>query len=116
MIPLNQKIRVLKKTNVSDGWGGKISSYPLEYRCRIAESTRSLKNVSTEEDVRNVRNREIVSVADVFLRGLADITEDDTLEYTDELGRTRQYKPISIKVIRGISGEALFTKIEVGGK
>jgi hypothetical protein len=116
MIPTYNKIIVHKKGIASDGWGGKVSLEPVEYKCRIVEGTRSLKMVSTEEDVRNVRNREIVNYAKVFIPGIVDITQDDDIEFINELGKSNIYVPISIGFIRNISGRPIYTVVEVGGK
>lgn len=114
-VPLYQLCKVIKK-GASDGWGGKISLDPVEYRCRISEGERNLKNVSTTQDVREVRHKDSVTIATIFFKSIIDLDLEDEIEYTNELGKTHIYRPIAIKVVRGVSGYPLYTVVEVGAK
>lgn len=114
-IPLYQTCKLYKK-GISDGWGGKTNLAPVELRCRFSEGSRALKNVSNAEETRGVRSKEIVPEASIFFRQLPDIDLEDEIEFTNELGKTLVYHPISISVIRGVSGYPLYTRVDVGAK
>ncbi|MGG1266823.1 hypothetical protein [Brevibacillus laterosporus] len=46
-----------------------------------------------------------MSSAQVLCDRLAPISISDRIEFTDELGRVRQYSPLAIEIRRNISGK-----------
>lgn len=49
----------------------------------------------------------------IYLDKLADVSYDDEITYTNELGVTIKRKPIAIQPKRGLSGKALITEVNV---
>ncbi|MEK4360810.1 hypothetical protein NYE48_27775 [Paenibacillus sp. FSL M7-1455] len=49
----------------------------------------------------------------IYLDRLADVTYDDTIQYTNELGVEIKRKPISIQPKRWINGKAVLTEVNV---
>lgn len=99
VIPFKQTI-TLHKADASDDWGEYTTLPPITLKCRVDETTSVVKNQIGEE---------VVSGMTVWLDKLADVSYDDTIEYTNELGVTVKRKPIKIEPVRGINGKPIFT-------
>lgn len=69
-----------------------------------------------DEGVKLVRNRngeEVVSVGAFLFDRLADISINDLLTFTNELGTETTYDPLTISVIRDFSGRPILTEVSV---
>ncbi|WP_409346758.1 hypothetical protein [Paenibacillus sp. MBLB4367] len=86
----------------ADPWDTPVSgsSYPL--RCRVREGSKV---------VRNSQGAEVVSTAQVFFTGLVNIRLFDVIEFRDELGNVREFRPISIEIIRKPGGQVVDTLV-----
>jgi hypothetical protein len=114
LIPLKQTVTV-KRPGAPDKWGNPTAPIEFTLPCRIVEGvklTRRMSAVGTGGTVA-VNAEEVVSTAQIFFDKLADIQLTDEIYYTDENGKTRLYKPLSIEVKRGLNGKALFTVVNV---
>lgn len=103
MIPLKQTVTV-KKSGALDEWGLPTQDESVVYKCRIDDSS---------ELVRDKDGNEVVGRATILIKGVANITYDDVLEWIDDFGNTRLEKPLNILVIKDLSGKPLFTKVVV---
>lgn len=103
LIPLKQTITVSKAT-VSDGWGGRVPGATLTLKARVSEETNVVTNQAGEEAVTSLR---------ITLDKLADISYDDAITYTNELGVTVTRSPVKIEPKRGLNGKALLTEVYV---
>jgi hypothetical protein len=102
-VAMNQKITVTK-AGASDGWGGKVDAVTIEYKARVTEETKTVVNNYGEE---------AVSSMTILLDKLPDITYDDTITYTNELGVTITRKPAAIKPKRMYGGRPAITEVNV---
>jgi hypothetical protein len=103
MIPLKQTCKIRKAASV-DAWGQPVPGTAKSYPCRIDESS---------EMVRDSNGKEAVSRASILIKGLVKIFYSDTVDYTDETGNSYSYRPLSIAILRGVNGKAMFTKVVV---
>lgn len=104
-IPLNDSITVIKNNGL-DEWGEPTAGIRTAYKARLNYSTNA-------KSMGGVKGTEVVSSLKVILSGLPEVTYEDTLEYTDKLGNVKEYKPVNISFIEDISGNVLYTVIEV---
>jgi hypothetical protein len=114
LIPLKQTVRI-KRPGTVDKWGNPIAPTEFTLPCRIVEGTKLTRRTtsSASSGTISVNAEEVVSTAQIFFDKLADIQLTDEIYYTDDNGKTRLYKPISIEVKRGLNGKALFTVVNV---
>ncbi|MFA4885447.1 MAG: hypothetical protein WC601_06705 [Desulfotomaculaceae bacterium] len=103
MIPLNQTIKIKKASSV-DEWGQTIPGQAITYKCRLDQNS---------ELVRDGDGKEVVSKAQILLKGLVKVAYTDTVEFTDEAGNIYAHPPLTISVIRDFTGKPLFTKVVV---
>lgn len=103
IVPLKQRITVTK-ANGHDGWGRPLPGEVLTLKARVTEET---------EIVTNQAGKEAKTTATIFLDKLADVSYDDVIEYTNELGVTIKRPPIRIEIKRGIGGKPLLTVVYV---
>ncbi|MFZ4454332.1 hypothetical protein [Salibacterium aidingense] len=100
-IPKYQSVTIVRPGG-DDGWGGTLPGEETDMAARV--------NLSHEE-VPDQHGDVVVSSAKIFLDDLAEVYYDDTIRYTDELGRTIEKKPVRIAPIIGIDGSAVETKV-----
>ncbi|MCG7386879.1 hypothetical protein [Paenibacillus sp. ACRRY] len=103
LIGMYQKITVTK-AGVSDGWGDTTDGAVVEYKARVTEQTKVVVNNYGEE---------AVSSMTILVDKLPDISYDDTITYTNELGVTIERKPIAIKPRRMVSSRVVITEVNV---
>ncbi|WP_340028999.1 hypothetical protein MHB71_05120 [Paenibacillus sp. FSL H7-0940] len=103
LVAMNQTITVTK-AGASDGWGDKTDDVVVVYKARVTEQTKTVVNTFGEE---------AVSSMTILLDKLPDISYDDTITYTNELGVTIARKPIAIKPKRMYSGRPGLTEVNV---
>jgi hypothetical protein len=106
LIPLLQEIKVYKKSNGLDEWGNPILSEPITLKARVDEGS-----FVTSDKESYVTGKVIVAQVRVFLEGLADISYDDEIEYTNELNQTIRRKPKRINIKRNIAGKPELTEV-----
>lgn len=102
LLPLKQTV-ILKRKGEVDRWGNEITP-PVEkpMKCRIDEGSKVVQNSLGEE---------VVAGMEITFDKLADIQYTDTLEYTNELGKTIVRNPIRVEVVRAINGKPLLTVV-----
>lgn len=98
-IPMKQFVDV-HKSKASDGWGGKTSTEVITHKVRVEE---------TIETVTDRSGNEITTTMKVYFDKLADISYEDTIEYTNELGVTVKRKPTKITMPRLLSSKVFLT-------
>lgn len=103
IIPLKQTITITKPSG-SDGWGGTVPGSEQTYKARVTETTKVVTNKAGEEAVATLR---------IILDKLADVSYDDTITYSNELGVTVERTPLKIEIKRHISGKPLLTEVFV---
>lgn len=103
IIPLKQSVIVTKPAGV-DGWGVAIPGATTTLSARVSERTHKVNNQLGEESLSSMT---------VYLDKLADISYDDVITYTNELGVEIVRKPIAIEPKRGLNGKALLTEVHV---
>jgi hypothetical protein len=102
LIPLKQTITVTPPGS-DDPWDPQ-PSVPYTLKCRVQEGTKL---------VRNSNGQEVISVAQIYLDKLAEITLSDRISYTDENGNVREFIPLAIEVKRNLGGKPILTVINV---
>jgi hypothetical protein len=114
LIPLKQTVTV-KRPGTVDKWGNPTAPTEFTLPCRIVEGTKLTRRTSSSgaSGAVMVNAEEVVSTAQIYFDKLADIQLTDEIYYTDDNGKTRLYKPISIEVKRGLNGKALLTVVNV---
>lgn len=103
IIPLKQTITVTKP-GVDTGWGHAEPGEVITLKARVVEETNVVKDRF---------GREAISSMTVILEKLANVSYDDVITYTNELGLTVSRSPLSIEPLRNFSGRALLTKVYV---
>lgn len=101
IIPLKQRATVHKPTIVDD-WGEVTAEPPSTLKCRADEKT---------EVVKNPQGDEVVSGVQLLFDKLPNITYDDVIEFTNEIGVAVKRKPVKIEPIRMINGKPTLTAV-----
>lgn len=101
IIPLKQIATIHKPAEVDD-WGQVTPSEPIELKCRADERT---------EVVKNQLGAEVVSGVQIMFDKLPNVSYDDEIEFTNELGDTIKRKPVNIEPIRMINGKPTLTVV-----
>jgi hypothetical protein len=114
LIPLKQTVTV-KRPGTVDKWGNPTAPTEFTLPCRIVEGVKLTRRTSSSGTggAVMVSAEEVVSTAQIYFDKLADIQLTDEIYYTDDNGKTRLYKPLSIEVKRGLNGKALLTVVNV---
>jgi len=109
LIPLNQKVLIHKRVEGNAGldrWGNPVVSAPIVMKARVDEGS-----FVTSDQESYVTGKVVVFEIRVFLDGLANISYDDEIEFTNELGITVKRKPSRIKVKRNFAGNPDMTEV-----
>lgn len=112
IIPLKQEIVVVKSFGL-DEWGRKITSpnSRITMKARVQENDKVKQSSGSANHVHQVIAQGDKDSVKIYVHGVVDISTEDKIEYTDELGRLHVYEPERIEVRRWLSGKALFTII-----
>lgn len=103
IIPMRQTVTRIRKTG--DEWDGTQTTDRTKLKCRVQEGA---KLVRAEDSA-----KEVVSSAQIYLDKIADVALTDQFEYTNELGITQTWAPITIEIKRDISGKPMLTIVYV---
>ncbi|UNL92767.1 hypothetical protein CPY53_03980 [Paenibacillus polymyxa] len=103
LISMRQTITITKAAK-SSGWGHSSPGAELTVTARVSEQTKTVTNQFGDETVSSMT---------ILIDKLADVSYDDEITYTNELGVTIKRKPIAIQPKRGLSGKALITEVNV---
>lgn len=102
MIPVKDTL-IVEPAGTLDDWGRPSGSAPAQYKCRIDYRT---------EIVKTDKGEDAVSKAVILIKGVALVTTNDTVKWSDEYG-DHEAKPISVSPINDISSKVIFTKVVV---
>lgn len=105
IIPLKQSVIVYYKATENE-WGEVESMPPVTLKCRVDEKTEYVKNLAS-----STLNAEIISNVQIIFDKLPNISYEDTIEFTNELGVKMSGKPLLIEPIRMINGKAALTTV-----
>lgn len=100
---MKQTVTVHKAT-ASNGWGRGGTAEPITLMARVSEQTKTVVN--------NL-GQEAVSSMSIYLDKQPNITYDDTIEYTNELGIKIKRKPIAIRPVRMLNARVVLTEVNV---
>jgi hypothetical protein len=103
LVPLKQTVIVTKAAG-SNGWGRPSAGGTVTYKVRAVEETRIVKNQA---------GKEALTTARIIFDKLPDLSYDDAITYTNELGVTIERSPMKIEVKRGLNGKPLITEVFV---
>ncbi|MEK3975513.1 hypothetical protein [Psychrobacillus sp. FSL K6-1267] len=112
IIPLKQTIEVKRAPSVDD-YGEPVNPTPFTLKCRFVEKSELIKKYSSGTGANQTMSAEVVANGQIFLNGYADILYTDTINYTDESGRTRTFSPLKIEPKRNFGGKAILTVVYV---
>lgn len=106
VIAMRQTITVTRGGGLDD-WGNPLPGEQLTLKCRIDEGSqvRQYRSAGTTD------SEVVVATARILLDKLADISETDTISFTNELGQTIERKPKEINVKRNVSGKPMLTEV-----
>ena len=110
IMPMKQTVTRIRKSG--DEWDGTYTETPTDMKCAIMEGTKLVRSMSGTVGAQSVSSSEVVSSAQIYLDKLADIQLTDELEYTNELGITRTYLPLTIDIKR-LNGKPILTVVSV---
>lgn len=110
IIPLKQTVTKIRKTG--DKWDGTEIEQRTDVKCAINEGTKLVRSMSGTTGAQGVNSSEVVSSAQIYFDKIADIQLTDILEYTNELGITRKYPPLTIEIKR-LNGKPILTVVSV---
>ncbi|CAM2951652.1 hypothetical protein PASE110613_09120 [Paenibacillus sediminis] len=103
IIPLKQTVTVTK-AGADSGWGHTDSGAVVMYKARVTEQT---------SVVINQFGAEAVSSMTIIFDKLPDVSYDDVITYTNELGVTIARKPLAIEPRRMLNGKPILTEVYV---
>lgn len=108
VIAMRQTITV-KRSEELDDWGEPIYNEIITLKCRIDEGSQ----VRQYRSAGTTNSEVVVATARILLDKLADISETDTISFTNELGQTIERTPKEINVKRNVAGKPILTEVIV---
>lgn len=105
IIPLKQSVQVYPKATENE-WGEVESLPPFSLKCRVDEKVEYVKNLASTS-----LNAEIISNVQIMFDKIPNITYEDTVEFTNEVGAVMSGRPLLIEPIRMINGKASLTVV-----
>lgn len=110
IMPMKQTVIRIRSTG--DEWDGTKTVIRTPMKCAINEGAKLVRSMSGSSGVQGTTSQEVVSSAQIYFDKLADIQLTDELEYTNELGITRKYPPLTIEIKR-LNGKPILTVVSV---
>ncbi|MEI2356060.1 hypothetical protein [Mesobacillus zeae] len=107
-IPMRQQITVNPSGGIDD-WGNPIPAESFTLKCRIDEGAQ----VRQYRSAGTTNSEIVVATARILIDKLADISESDTITFTNELGQTIERMPKEINVKRDVAGKPMLTEVIV---
>jgi hypothetical protein len=102
MIPTNDTVTIEKAGSLDD-WGRPTGTTTQSFKCRVDYRTEVVKTDNGED---------AVSKAIILIKGVAQVTTDDTVKWSDAYGN-HEAKPLSVSPLKDLSSKVLFTKVVV---
>lgn len=106
IVPMRQTIMV-KRSGGLDDWGNELPASTVTINCRIDEGSQ----VRQYRSAGTTNSEVVVSTARILIDKLADISETDTIVFTNELGHIIERKPKEINVKRNVAGKPMLTEV-----
>lgn len=103
MVPMKQTALVHKPGH-QDDWGNVMPGETITMKCRADERT---------QVVQNQLGAEVVSSVQFLFDKIPNISYDDVIEYTNEIGVTVKRKPVNIEPIRMPNGKPTMTAVYI---
>lgn len=110
IMPMKQTVTRIRKSG--DEWDGTESEERIVLKCAIMEGTRLVRSSSGTSGAQSISSSEVISTAQIYFDKLADVRLTDEFEYTNELGITRKYPPLTIEIKR-LNGKPILTVVSV---
>lgn len=105
LVPLKQTV-IVHKPGMKDDWGNVMPGESITMKCRADEKVEYVKNLAS-----TTLNAEILSSVQLLFDKLPEITYDDVIEFTNEIGVTVKRKPLLIEPIRMPNGKPTLTAV-----
>ncbi|UKL30008.1 hypothetical protein [Bacillus phage PK2] len=102
MIPTNDTVTV-ERAGTLDDWGRPTGATTENFQCRVDYRTEIVKTTNGED---------AVSKAIILIKGVAQVTSEDTVKWSDEYG-DHEAQPLSVSPLKDLSSKVLFTKVVV---
>jgi hypothetical protein len=102
MIPTKDTVTVVRAGELDD-WGRPTGTSTENYSCRIDYRTQIVKDSNGQD---------AVSKATILIKGVALVTSDDTVSWSDQYGE-HEAKPLSVSPLKDLSNKVIFTKVVV---
>ncbi|MFB5568672.1 hypothetical protein ACE41F_26925 [Bacillus cereus] len=106
LVPMRQDLIRRRGSGELDIYGKPMYEDEIILKCRAVEGTHTTTDRSSL-----IEGAVVVAEVKFLLDKLADITYDDELEYTNELGAVFKGKPKSIRILRDIAAKPLMTEV-----
>lgn len=110
IMPMKQTVTRIRRSGSE--WEGTESENRTDIKCAIMEGTKLVRSMSGTTGAQGVNSSEVTSSAQVYFDKLADIQLTDELEYTNEIGVTRKYPPLTIDIKR-LNGKPILTVVSM---
>lgn len=111
IIPMKQTVTRIRTTG--DEWEGTQTTDRTTLKCRVQEGTKLVRANATASATTGIQSSEVVSSAQIYFDKLADVALTDRFEYTNELGVTLTWAPITIEIKRDVGGKPMLTIVYV---
>jgi hypothetical protein len=102
MIPTKDVVTV-ERAGTLDDWGRPTGETTEDFSCRVDYRTEVIKTDTGEE---------AVSKAIILIKGVAQVTNNDTVKWSDDYG-DHEAQPLSVSPLKDLSSKVLFTKVVV---
>jgi hypothetical protein len=112
LIPMKQTVTITPASTLNE-WGEMTTGTPYTIKCRVDEGTKLVRGMTNSGGVHGTTAEEVVSTARIYFDKIVNISTDDVISFTDEIGNVKTYTPISVEIKRGLSGKALLTVVNV---
>ena len=110
IMPMKQTVTRIRKSG--NEWDGTESEDSVVLKCAITEGAKLVRSTSGTSGVQSTSLNEVVSTAQIYFDKIADVLLTDEFEYTNELGITRKYTPLTIEIKR-LNGKPILTVVSV---
>jgi hypothetical protein len=106
IVPMKQTV-IRKRGGGLDDWGNPLPAISTTLKCRVDEGSTLTRYMSAGTS----SSETVVANARILFDKLADITYDDLIVFTNELGTTIERKPKEINVKRDGSTKPIMTEV-----
>lgn len=111
IIPMKQTVTRIRM--IGDEWEGTQTTDRTTLKCRVQEGAKLIRSNASANSATGIQSSEVVSSAQIYFDKLADVALTDRFEYTNELGISLTWAPITIEVKRDVGGKPMLTIVYV---